>query len=98
MDDISQSITEFDWDSGNKEKNWVGHKVNNLEAEEVFLDDFAIKSLDTKHLKIEVRWLLLGSTKNNRRLAVVYTKRNLKIRIISARDMNKKERKLYEKQ
>lgn len=98
MDDLFKFSFEFEWDRGNKEKNWINHKVKNLEAEEAFLDDRAIKSLDTKHLKIEIRWLLLGTSRNNRKLAVVFTKRKEKIRIISARDMNKKERKLYEDQ
>ncbi|KKP47617.1 MAG: hypothetical protein UR39_C0003G0020 [Candidatus Woesebacteria bacterium GW2011_GWA1_33_30] len=98
MDDLFKTSLEFEWDRGNGEKNWNLHKVKNKEAEEIFKDLIAIISLDTKHLKVELRWLLLGKTKSNRKLTVAFTKRNAKIRVISARDMNKKERKLYENQ
>lgn len=98
MDDLFKSSFEFEWDNGNKEKNWNRHKVKYSEAEQVFVDNSALVSLDTKHLEIEFRWLLLGVTRYKRKLAVVFTKRKGKIRIISARDMNKKERNKYEKQ
>lgn len=98
MDDLFKSSFEFEWDKGNKEKNWNRHKVKYSEAEQVFVDNGALVSLDTKHLKIEFRWLLLGVTRYKRKLTVVFTERKGKIRIISARDMNRKERSKYENQ
>ena len=52
---------------------------------------------DDKHSEKESRWYCLGKTNQARKLFVVFTVRNLKIRVISARDMHKKEREIYEK-
>lgn len=89
---------EFEWDKGNIDKNWTKHKVKNKEAEEVFQDTNIIISEDPKHSTIEERWLVLGKTKKNNKLAIIFTKRGKNIRIISARRMNRKERWLYEKE
>ena len=87
----------FEWDEGNKDKNLIKHKVTNEECEEVFFDPSKKISIDTLHSDEEVRYILLGKTKNNRYLFVVFTTRNDKIRIISSRDLNKTERTLYKK-
>ena len=92
----SEDYLEFEWDEGNANKNWIKHKVNVKESEEVFIDPKAIISEDPKHSKVEVRWLLLGKTKEGRSLTVVFTKRGNKIRVISARPQGRKERRLYE--
>jgi hypothetical protein len=86
----------FDWDVGNSGKNEESHDVSDAECEEVFFDPRKKLFNDTIHSGREERYILLGQTKGKRILFVVYTIRNKKIRVISARDLNKKERKLYE--
>jgi len=88
---------EFVWDKGNKDKNWLKHKVTNEECEEVFFDEDKKISKDKLHSGKEERFILLGKTKRGRILYTVFTTRNKEIRIISARDINRKEKKLYEK-
>jgi len=93
---IDKNLKRFTWDKGNIDKNWLKHKVKNSECEEVFFDENKIILKDVFHSEKEGRFIILGKTKKNRLLFVVFTKRSNKIRIISARDVNKKERRLYE--
>lgn len=86
----------FEWDKGNIDKNLLKHKVTNKESEEVFLNEPRFTIEDEKHSLIEKRFLLWGKTNKGRKLAVIYTIRDNKVRIISARDMNKKEKEAYE--
>lgn len=89
---------EFIWDQANSDKNWLKHQVKTDEAEEVFFDKNRQEYPDPVHSTSEVRSIIVGITKKGRLLLVVYTERNKKIRIISARDINdRRERKLYEK-
>ncbi len=88
--------TGFEWDDGNRDKNWIKHKVSNSECEQIFFNQPLIVHFDVKHSDMEDRFYALGHTDLNRKLFVVFTIRNKKIRIISARDMSKKERKIYE--
>ncbi len=93
---INKKLFEFQWDKGNIEKN-KKHNVEDKEAEEVFLDDGKVILKDKLHsIGLEERFILLGKTKRNRLLYVVFTHRDDKLRIISARDINKKEVYLYE--
>src|SRR3990167_9422090 len=87
---------EFEWDKGNIYKNWIRHKVTNKETEEIFFDTGVIISKDPKHSIVETRYLILGRSKLKKYLSVIFTRRDSKIRIISARPMNRKERQLYE--
>lgn len=87
---------EFQWDKGNSHKN-EKHKVANTEIEEVFNDRDKAMSPDHKHSKSEQRYILLGKTKDKRLLYIVFTVRKGMVRVISARDINKKEVYLYEK-
>lgn len=88
---------EFAWDKGNIGKNQK-HNVEDQEAEEPFGDEEKYILRDEKHSnEVEERYLLLGKTKSDRKLSIIFTFRGNKIRIISARDMNKKERRRYEK-
>lgn len=88
----------FEWDQGNLDKNKQKHKVTAQEAEEVFFDNNKQEYPDPTHSQKELRKIIVGETKQGRLLFIVYTKREKKIRIISARDLNKKkERSLYEK-
>jgi uncharacterized protein len=93
------SVLAFEWDKGNEQKNWLKHKVTGEEAEEVFADDKRLLLEDTKHSDQEARYILFGRTEKGRLLFVVYTLRDqqTKVRIISARDANRKEVQFYEK-
>lgn len=91
-----RDLLEFVWDTGNIEKN-KKHNVTDTEAEEIFFDPKKVIARDVLHSQEEKRWILLGKTKKERLLYVVFTERQKKIRIISARDINKKEVPLYEK-
>lgn len=90
-------IESFDWDSGNLFKNVLGHAVSNKESEEVFFNRPIFFFEDQKHSLAEHRFLALGYSNLNRLLTIIFTIRQSKIRVISARDMHKKERMVYEK-
>lgn len=97
--DILKLLTEctgFDWDEGNLLKNWDKHRVSASECEQIFFNRPLVAISDEKHSKNEVRFYALGQTDIGRLLFVVFTIRNKSIRVISARDMNRKERKVYE--
>ncbi len=94
---ILKEVSGFEWDAGNKEKSIMKHEVSNEECEQVFFDKNGLTFNDILHSGSEERLRIVGKTKNNRLLFVVYTKRLDKIRVISARDVNKKERIFYEK-
>lgn len=93
--DILSSAEGFEWDKGNIEKNWERHKVSFVECEEVFFNKPLIIREDEPHSQVETRYYALGKTDNERLLFMVFTMRGKKIRVISARDMNRKERKIY---
>lgn len=93
---LLHECTGFEWDEGNRDKNWIKHQVSNSECEEIFFNQPLIINFDKKHSEIETRFYALGHTDLDRKLFIVFTIRNKKIRIISARDMSKKERKIYE--
>lgn len=88
---------EFDWNRGNIGKN-IRHNVKEREAEEPFFDKNRKTFKDTLHSGIEERYRIVGKTKEGRLLFIAFTMRGRKIRIISARDVNKKEVSLYEKE
>lgn len=88
---------EFEWDKGNIDKSFSKHKISPSQAEETFFDENLKILKDIKHSQKEKRFIALGKTFSNKKLFVVYTVRNEKIRIISARPMDKKERNYYEK-
>lgn len=87
----------FEWDQWNRNKNWVKHKVTYRECEEVFFNSPSITYKDIRHSQIEKRHGILGKTDNSRLLHITFTVRKSMVRIISARDMNKKERVRYAK-
>jgi len=91
-------IIEFEWDEGNEQKNWIKHNVSAKEAEEPFLTEEQLILEDIQHsTRNEARYILIGKSKQERILFIVYTIRVGKIRIISARDTDRKEVLLYEK-
>lgn len=91
-----KSSVEFDWDEGNRDKP-KKHGVTIDEAEEVFFDDNKVVFSDWGHSTKEKRSTLLGKTRKDRLLNITYTIRKRKIRIITARDINRREVQLYEK-
>lgn len=95
MIDLGQ-LTGFDWDAGNREKNWRKHGVSTGECEEVFFNLPLLFQDDPSHSTAEPRSLVLGQTNAGRCLFIAFTIRKDKIRVISARDMNQKERDHYE--
>lgn len=90
-------ITGFDWDDGNARKN-DKHGVSTAEAEQIFFNDPLLLIADAKHSRGEPRVHALGKTDQGRTLHITFTLRNAgeKIRVISARDMHRKERTIYE--
>ena len=88
---------EFDWDKGNINKNLEKHNVTDRECEEIFFDSQLIVHYDRGHSIEEERYYALGKTMRGRKFFVVFTIRKDKIRVISARDMTKEERGMYEK-
>ncbi|HEY4695122.1 MAG TPA: BrnT family toxin [Candidatus Nanoarchaeia archaeon] len=93
---IDKQTLRFEWDKGNIGKS-KKHGVSDQETEEVFFDSGKVSFKDLVHSDTEERFILLGKTSKERLLYIVFTKREDRIRIISARDVNKKERPLYEK-
>ena len=89
-------VEGFDWDAGNDKKNINAHQVSCSEAEEVFFNRPLLLQDDFKHSQKEIRYHAFGVTNEGRKLALTFTIRRKAIRIISARDMNKKERNAYE--
>ena len=96
MKDEFENIVGFQWDEGNADKNRVLHNVENWECEQIFFNDPLLVLDDPRHSSAETRWAALGRTDAGRLLAVIFTKRGKLIRVISARDMNRKERRFYE--
>jgi uncharacterized DUF497 family protein len=90
-------ITGFDWDDGNSRKN-EKHGVTQAQAEEVFFNQPLLMLEDLRHREQEARYHALGKTLDGRLLHVTFTLRvgGTLIRVISARDMHRKERSVYE--
>ena len=90
-----ERITGFDWDEGNRTKNLDLHNVADFEAEEILLNSQTVIEPDHEHSQQERRWVAYGETIAGRVLTIVFTLRadRTLIRIISARDMSRKERK-----
>ncbi len=93
--DIFPGITGFNWDEGNSEKAWQRHGVTQVEAEQVFLNRPLVVGDAPKHTDEETRQFVLGQTDQGRPLTVVFTFRRSLLRVISARPMSRKERKVY---
>lgn len=95
----SQIEFTFIWDDGNKLKSLLKHGVDLHEAEEVFLnaDKTVALGVQISPEVSEPRFGMLGITNKQRLLFISFTIRGSGVRVISARPMNKKERKLYEK-
>ena len=98
MQDSFSQLDGFEWDNGNRDKNRLKHNVSCGECEEVFFNEPLIILEDHKHSETELRYAAYGATNEGRRLHVVFTVRETNYRIISARDMHRKERQFYDDQ
>ena len=96
VETILASCTGFEWNDYNSDKIRAKHGVTPVECEQVFFNQPVIVGDDVKHSAEENRFYLLGQTDSGRLLFWVFTVRGKNVRVISARDMNKKERRLYQ--
>jgi uncharacterized DUF497 family protein len=95
--DPLDSCTGFEWDESNVHKNWEPHQVTPQEAEDVFFNLPLVVRSDTAHSRREKRYYALGQTSTGRRLFVAFTVRKSLVRVISVRDMNRRESEIYGK-
>lgn len=91
-------ISGFDWDDGNARKSADKHEVSQGESEQIFFNQPLVVLQDMKHSEAETRFHALGTTDTGRMLHISFTLRSGEslIRVISARDMHRKERRIYE--
>jgi len=87
---------EFEVDPEKAARNLKKHKVSFEEAASVFGDPMAYTFSDPDHSVGEERWLMFGQSRMERILAIIFTHRRGKYRIISARLATRNERKTYE--
>jgi uncharacterized DUF497 family protein len=87
--------TGFQWDAGNATKSWESRHVSQAEGEQIFFNKPLLVTDDVKHLQDESRPFALGRTNARRGLFVVFTVQGDLIRVISARDMSRAERRAY---
>ena len=97
LTELLANVEGFQWDAGNSGKSLERHKVTQNEAEEAFFNRPVVVAEDSRHSVSEQRFALHGVTKNARALTVIFTIRGTLVRVISARDMSRKERREYEK-
>lgn len=90
-----QRASGFQWDASNAAKNWRSHQVRATECEQVFFNRPLIVASDAAHSEHEERFFVLGQSDAGRELFLVFTLRGDLIRVISARDMSRKERRVY---
>lgn len=90
-------IVGFEWDAGNSRKSEEKHGVAQSEAEQVFLNEPLLVASDIRHSATEARLHALGRTDAGRFLHLTFTLRaeSALLRVISARDMSRRERKIY---
>jgi uncharacterized DUF497 family protein len=87
---------EFEWDASKSRRNEAKHRIGFDEAVTVFGDPLAITFPDPDHSHVELRWLTFGLTSGGRLIVVVHTDQAGRVRLISAREATRHERKIYE--
>jgi uncharacterized DUF497 family protein len=95
--DLLEDCIGFDWDEANPGKNWDLHQVTTAEAEDVFFHEPLVVRSDLRHSGKEKRYYALGQTSTGRTLFLAFTIRKKLIRVISVRNMNRREREAYER-
>ena len=93
--DLLAQATGFEWDAGNAGKVVSRHGVEPGECEQAFLSEPFLIRYDDAHSKSEPRWRALGRTSGDRWLFIVFTVRNNLVRVLAARDMNRREKVRY---
>jgi uncharacterized DUF497 family protein len=96
MENGFDNFLGFQWDRNNIHKNLIKHNLENWECEQIFFNKPILVLEDPRHSLSEKRWAAFGKTDADRLLVVVFTKRRNLLIVISARDMNKKEKQYYE--
>jgi len=93
-----RKVSGFQWDEGNARKSSDKHRVSQAEAEQAFFNRLLLIAPDVDHSQHEARLHALGMTDDRRLLHITFTLREADtlIRVISARDMRRKERTIYE--
>jgi uncharacterized DUF497 family protein len=93
-------VEGFEWDEGNARKNAEKHDVSQMEAEQVFFNQPLLLMDDVKHNRIEARLHAMGKSDAGRLLHITFMLKHegTRIRVISARDMSRKERAHYAKE
>jgi len=87
---------EFEWDPAKTRRNERKHGLSLEEAATVFGDPLTISFHDPDHSTEEARWLTIGSSSSGRLVVVSHTERAGRVRLISAREATRRERKIYE--
>lgn len=87
---------DFEWDSNKASRNKVKHGITFVEASEVFADQYSSTVADPDHSHDEERFLIFGKSRQGRYVVVAFTERGDRIRLISARQMTRREREAYE--
>lgn len=93
---VFADVVGFEWDDNNRDKILKKHGIMAGECEEVFQDDERRFFPDIEHSTKEERYVIIGQTRKGKILFIAFTIRNNNFRIISARSINRRERKLYE--
>ncbi len=91
-------MIEFEWDPEKARANLLKHRLEFAEAATVFQDPLAITIFDPDHSDSEDRFLTIGLSDHGRAVIVAHTDRGETIRIVSARELTRSERKDYEKE
>lgn len=94
MEEISRA-RGFEWDDANASKIWEKHAVSQAECEQIFFNEPLVVGEDVKHSDEEQRYYVLGTTDQGRGLFLVFTMREDRIRVITSRDMSRRERRTY---
>lgn len=98
MAKILENCEGFEWDHGNANKNWDLHRVSDAECEEVFFNLPIVVVFDKRLKRNEKRFIALGRTDRDRYLFVAFTIRGDLIRVISAREMTRSDKRRYEEE
>src|SRR5207247_11207650 len=89
-------VLGFQWDEGNSSKNWARHEISQTEAEQIFVTRPVVVIGDVAHSRTEARYFSFGRTDGGRLLTVVFTVRGQQLRVISARQISRRDRRSYD--
>jgi uncharacterized protein len=89
-------MMKFDWDPDKARRNVEKHQVSFQEAATVFDDPLSSTFPDSQHSSGEARWVIIGQSQDGRVLFVAHADRGNLTRIISAREVTRREQRIYE--